>query len=351
MIGPNQKQSAAKDSIAIQSGGDTNINNGLSPIQMQEIIECIANQLPRYAAIATSVVEERLKTFEEKIIERFDKDEKSNNSAFEDPDFQHLLLEAQKAFSRSGDEKNADILIDLIAERSKESGRTRRALNINKAVEVASLLTDNEISELSVIFFVRMVKFGNIFNEPSLGVLLNSVIVPFVDRISRDNASYAYMESLGCGKLSLSTITFSSAMNQTYKHAVSVNSTLAEAADLIDSELLNAAVGAGIVQVKPNGRIFHTIPEAVPFRVALENCGLPTHQADSLFNLTSPKAAETSDLIQELVRFCPRIENIIEIWDNTDLCKFELSGVGTTIGYSNLKRETIFDGEIDIWVR
>lgn len=351
MIGPSQKQNTAKDSIAIQSGGDTNINNGLSANQMREIMECIADQLPRYAAIAASVVEERLKTFEEKIVQRFDKDPSTENRAFEDPDFQFLLLEAQKSFSRSGDENTAEILVDLISQRSKESSRTRRALNINKAVEVASQLTENEIAELAVIFCFRSVKFFYVLDERSLADYFNTKIVPFIDRISRETASYSYMESLGCGKISMGNISFDDVMRQSYPQATSVSPKIEQLTSQIEKDFIEDVIRAGLLRVSSTGKLLQVINNVGDFKIAIENCGLSSNQADDLFNMTAPTPFNSTHFIAELSELCPRIGEIMEIWDKTDLCRFELSGVGTSIGYFSLRRETDFDGDIDIWVK
>jgi hypothetical protein len=91
------------NSVAIQSGRDTTVNQGLSPADLRQIIETVAAQLPAYAAVAQEIVETRLKDFEERVLERFANPQTSRSDAFKDPDFQYLLSRAQHAYARSGD--------------------------------------------------------------------------------------------------------------------------------------------------------------------------------------------------------------------------------------------------------
>lgn len=88
MIG-GQNAKASDGSIIIQSSGDTVVN--VSKDDMKAVIEAIADQLPKFAAVASEIVERRLSTFEEKVMKRFEQVETSNVQAFADPDFQYLL--------------------------------------------------------------------------------------------------------------------------------------------------------------------------------------------------------------------------------------------------------------------
>src|SRR5229473_350490 len=146
-----QDQDVRGGSLAVQSGRDTVIQHGLSPAQMKEIMEAIASQLPGYAAVAREIVDERLRDFEQRVIGRFADTSSTRSEAFKDPDFQHVVIRAQNAYARSGDEQVRETLVDLIARRSMETDRTRLLLSLDEAVEKAALLTKNEFAELSFV--------------------------------------------------------------------------------------------------------------------------------------------------------------------------------------------------------
>jgi hypothetical protein len=67
----DQNQRAEGGTVAIQSGRDTTINQGITPKDMRQIIETLAAQMPAYAAIAAQIVDSRLKDFEDRIMDSF----------------------------------------------------------------------------------------------------------------------------------------------------------------------------------------------------------------------------------------------------------------------------------------
>jgi len=107
----NQRGDASGNSTIIQSGSDTNI--GFSAHDVKGIIASLADQMPKYAAMAAEIVESRLQTFEEKILQRFAQESEANAQAFSLPDFQYSVAQAQRVYCRFGEEVNVDLLINF----------------------------------------------------------------------------------------------------------------------------------------------------------------------------------------------------------------------------------------------
>ena len=93
----DQSQKVTGSSVAIQSGRDTTINQGLTATDMKQIIEAIASQHTAYAAVARELVDARLTNFEQRILERFANPNTARSEAFKDPDFQYTFSRAQIA--------------------------------------------------------------------------------------------------------------------------------------------------------------------------------------------------------------------------------------------------------------
>lgn len=350
MIGDKQRQESAEHSVAIQSGNDTTINTGLSTDQMRSIIECVADQLPKYAAIAATLVDGRLRDFEEKIIGRFGSDEKADTKAFEDPDFQYLLRGAQHAFARSGEADVAEQLTELIAERSKARGKTRKALSLNRAIETAPLLTENEIAELTLSFAIRRVCFNDTKSPQMLGQVLQNVIAPLIPAISTDESSYIYMESLGCGKISIGTYDLTRAISSNYREAMSHLPLLDSIIEPVDRTHIDSLIAAGLLSLTPEGGIIRAIQDEAKFAKAVETAGLSCERTIPVFNATQPRAYEKGEIVDALEPWCPSIQRLFETWDDGPLKNFDLSSVGVAIGFINLRRTCGFSGNIDIWL-
>ena len=119
----NQRQKTEKGAVAVQSARDTTI--GFSADDMLKIMEAQRQQIESFWAAGTEMVGQRLRDFEQKIIDRFIADQSVNRQAFADPDFQYLLFEALRAHARRGEDEMANLLVDMIAERSRVSGTNR----------------------------------------------------------------------------------------------------------------------------------------------------------------------------------------------------------------------------------
>jgi hypothetical protein len=259
-----QNQKVGHSSLAIQSARDTIVSQGITPDLMAEIIEAIGRQLPGYAAIAREIVDARLADFKNAILREIAQTEAVNPEAFKDPDFQYTLNRAQHAYARSGNKEIGEILVDLIARRSKIGTRDRRLLTLDAAVETAGTLTNNEFAELWMIFFLRYTSIvGTAADIEWVSRYLERHLNPFLEEISRELPSYLYIEAQQCGTMSASRWSLSDIVSTKYGGAFSAGFTLKDIELSLEGE-------ANITVIKPLTRQCFNNPEKVQFDVANE---------------------------------------------------------------------------------
>jgi hypothetical protein len=350
MIGDKQRQAVDVGGLAIQSGHDTTINAGLSTDQIRAIIECVADQLPKYAAIAATVVDARLKDFEDRVVSRMQTDSSANTKAFQDPDFQYLLRGAQHAYARSGDKEIAEHLTELIAERSKASSRTRKALSLNRAIETAPLLTENEIAELSIGFIIRRVLFGSLNTPQQMADVLRTHVDPFIDKVSNEDNSYIYMESLGCGKLSMGSCELARALGESYPWVLGELPEYNSFKDIGNSDTFNAIVNSGILNIDASGHVRQAIRDEEEFVQAVNRAGISSENVQQIFQATRPTTPTKDEVITKLEPFYANTRRLFETWDSTNMKSFELSSVGIIIGFISQTKSCGFAGDINVWV-
>lgn len=350
MTRTDQNQKVASSGIAIQSGGDTNISNGVSTEQIQEIIQTLSDQLPKYAAIAAGIVDQRLKEFEKRIIEKFEVDDQLNREAFCDPDFQFLLLESQKNYARSGDRDSLGLLEELLAERSKCAGASRQALTINRAVTIVPQLTCEEISILSISFAVKQVKLVNPYSLEIVGNFLKKAIDPFVDNFSDNYNAYKYIESVGCGVISMGEISLPNAIISTYDRLLRRGRDMADVArDAQDH--FEQLIGCGIFELR-SGFVHTNIDDPEQFKIAVENSGISLDEAQINSYLSSITSCQNLDQDEVIDRISEEYANFREIsdkWSFSEIKKLNLTSVGSAIGYMSLRRYVTLP-DIGIWV-
>jgi hypothetical protein len=351
MMLTKKDQNVDGSSIAIQSDGDVSINSGLTAAQMTAIMECVADQIPKYAAIARVIVDERLSDFKDRIVNKFEQDQTTNTYAFQDPDFQYLLQHSQHAYARSGEKNTSDLLIELIAERSKECASQRPSLILNRAVEVATQITQEEISALALIFLIRRVCYQSAKSPETLGASINHFVTPFLSEISIDQAPYLYLESLGCGKISMGQVGIVHALAEAYPEAVAQLRSLEELQTATSPEFARQLVDSGLIRLVGGGHmIIREINDQDAFTAAVNQCGLDNDKAAVAFNATQLQHPTSDQLAATLRPHSPSIDKLIEIWDKSDLKHFELSSTGLAIGYTAVKNRTYLKANINIWI-
>ena len=99
-----QRQRTGDDSVAIQSGNGTIIKVGLTEVEAHEIFQKLLDRevahFERLAhSLAHSIAVTRLDQFRTELLTRIQSLERSNLSAFADPDVQMLIDDAQRGYS------------------------------------------------------------------------------------------------------------------------------------------------------------------------------------------------------------------------------------------------------------
>jgi hypothetical protein len=346
-----QDQRVSEGGAAILSGRDTIVNQGLSPDDMRAIVESLSDQMPKLAQTAAALMEVRLESFKKEILERFEQDADTKREAFADPDFQHVLLDAQRAYARTGDTGTHGTLIDLIATRSSESTGSRRAFAINESIAIVSQLTRSEISELAFCFFVRNTQNSGVNNLESFCNNINHFIDEFLDDIEMDDQSYEYLVAQRCATLSMGEIRFTEIWRRVYPGLFMKG---------FSQEEVDQAVGG----YSPNLRsllvrsVFNPQnyqPCAISLDVWLrlrEDLSINETHRREFWEKAVATLADDTEILNRLRPLCPRVDEAIEKWNSSPMKSLELTTIGKTIGHARLSQVPAFGTpDLSIWIR
>ncbi len=145
-----QTQKAGDNSQLIQAG---TVIVGIDEKRAREIVdEKLNSVLKSFTAEATEEANKRNRLFEDSLIPRMIKE--NALSAFSDPSFQMLLIEAQKRAASTERKEDYDLLSELMVHRfEKGSNRTIRA-GISRAVEIVDQISDEALLAITVFHSV-----------------------------------------------------------------------------------------------------------------------------------------------------------------------------------------------------
>ena len=74
---------------------------------------------------------------------------------FGDPAFQFVLRKAQISAASSGEERDLDMLSELIVHRAEQNGNRERTLGISKAIEIIDQIPESSLIGLSSFYAIN----------------------------------------------------------------------------------------------------------------------------------------------------------------------------------------------------
>jgi hypothetical protein len=303
---------------------------------------------------AKQIVNARIEEFEKRFLQRFADGGDGQSEALADPDFLYMVKESQHAYLRSGDEGVRETLIDLIARRSRENKRNRLSLTLNDAVQKSAVLTSNEFAELSLCYLLKSVVHNRLGNMKEFADFYGKTLVPLLPDISREAASYQYLEAQSCATISaIGSTNVVGIFRSKYPGLFSQGFTKEQAENCFPKGRKQL--------VEETGLLLQCLNDATKLQVACLNKtqleafakdkGLTEAESSAIGALIDSTTLNGEDLVAHIEKHVPEVRQLIDLWNKTLLHRMNLTTVGIAIGHSNLVRLCKWDADLSIWIR
>lgn len=156
------EQTAGDNSTQVQAGTVNNYYNttttniiGIDEERARNICkEEYAIAKANWTQEAQGIAQERVIALEDKLIPKMQQHDETLK-IFGDPAFQFVLRKAQISAASSGEEKDLDILSELIVHRAEQNGNRERTLGITKAIEIIDQIPESCLIGLSTFYAIR----------------------------------------------------------------------------------------------------------------------------------------------------------------------------------------------------
>ena len=114
------------------------------------------------------------------------------------PDIRYDIIEAQKAYARFGNTEMAELLVDVLVQRTKAED-SFSSIVLNEALTVIPKLTKLQINILTVLYAIETISYVNPTNN-TIGTFYDTILSPFLDErlIPKNEHFYLYLQSCGC---------------------------------------------------------------------------------------------------------------------------------------------------------
>jgi hypothetical protein len=347
-----QDQRVDSGGQAVQAGRDIIIHKGMSPTEMSEIMIAMAKQLSAFSDDAEKRIEARLQDFRADILKEFARsDGKSDPDAFRDPDFQYLLIDAQKAYARSGDGALRGTLVDIIKRRSLEKEHNRIAITLDEAATKAPAMTGNEFAALSLVYIVRYTINNGINTFNAFCKYVVDQLMPFVPDITTEQASYWHIEAQSCGLIEMGEVQIYNVIKSQYAGVLGKGFDRQTLEQHLPDGQKNSLDGFIIPCVRDVSKFQ---PNAIRREIFLESTAgsnIEPQIINNVWNAFENTVPPQEALIAELAQHVPNAQRLFELWEKTPLKNLKLNTVGLAIAHANAVRVIGFDAPLAVWIK
>lgn len=315
---------------------------------MTEIMVAIAKTTSIFAREALETADARINEFRQEILKRFTEKGKANPEAFKDPDFQYLLGDAQEAVARAGDDAVRDTLVDIIAQRSLEKGRTRLAITLSEAATIAAKLTANEFATLSLSYLVRYTIHHAVTSPPALANYVEQMLLPLARDVAREQSSFWHLQAQSCANIEMGQVDLASVFRQQYGGVLGDGFTREQLESHLPEGKKSALDPFVIPCLNDPSRLQPAAINLNVFKTKAVPSGLNEGELTNvwgLFENTIP------DISERLSRMAPGSPLLFDIWANTPLKNLTLTSVGIAIAHANARRVTGLEAPLNIWIK
>lgn len=341
------KQEAGDQSVNLQAAGNIVVGVTYEDVRQIALDVYKANAI-ELAATAKQVAVARAEEITDKFLEELKDKNPSAVSQASRPDFQIALLEAQRAYAKTGDKELATVLVDLLVNRTKQDPRSLREIVLAESLQVVPRLTIAQINTISTIFLLRSSQDRSIAKLEQLGQWYDRYLAPVVSSLSKSETLYRHLVYSNAATQELGAINIAGIFKQTYPGLFTRGFDIVNMQDLIEKypDLKSVFQDAPL-------EVRKMLPSVTPdlLRSVLRNVNV-TDERDMERLIAAQKSDLMSDedVLRKLIEIRKGYETLADVWDHSSLKAMTLTSVGIAIGHANFQRLSGDQAPLTIWI-
>jgi hypothetical protein len=364
MFGKTQDQKVAENGVAVQVGESadgvnvTQTNNtqnvgtqtnhyGVTVEQVRAIAtDAFKADFYQLLGMAGDVATARAQKLCDDYLARIEKENAAALNQANNPDFRYALLTAQKAYARDGDQDLQKLLVELLVQRSRQQARNLEQIVLNEALEVASRITQEQLSALTICFVMRRVASATIHDFNEFLNFIDEHIQPYIANAKLSATSYSHLEYAGCGAIEMAEVSLADAFLQKYNG-------LWQKGFPPDDEVIASLNAQAFQLIRPSAHVpgwCEVVDASTEITKLLRDRLAPDgEQREKIESLLSRPRLTHNEIKERCIHSRPYMETLFDFWDNTNAKHFIPSSVGIAIAHANIQRTTKL-GPLSIWV-
>ena len=351
-----QSQSVEHSSTAIQAGGHVVvISAGVSASEARQIaLDVFHANLMEFRGEALAIARQRGEEITEKFLEKLSRENLAGLSQARSPDFQDAMFAVQKEYAKAGDKELGDLLVDLLVDRTKVESRSILQIVLNESINTAPKLTSAQTATLSIIFFLRYVRWSNgVENIKDLVEKITGAVRPVASTFSISNSTFNHLAFTGCGSSLPMVQTLENIFSLTYPGLFTLGFDKAT----LDAAEISPAAASEMVMPCLNDPTRYQVAALNKdvFESKVLSCSLGEDEKGRLLALCGEGVMPHDVVRSKLLKQAPFLDCVFASWNHSDgkncaLGQFQLTSVGMAIGHANIKRHIGEFASLAIWI-
>jgi len=348
-------QSGGDQSINMQAGGAITI---IQPSISAEDVIAIArmaaeSQFDELVDKAGELATERaVHLVMDKLIPELRRQNPEGIWTFGDPDVQFAMMSAQRAYARSGDENMADILVDILVERTRETQRSIRQLALTESLEVAAKLTTDQLSALTLVWLITYSRFEIDLSVSAFQEQVRRQVRPFLETLKVSQSVFQHLEYAGCGSISQAYRSLEGSLGAVYPGifgrgfnrpmvATMFGGLIPDYIEYFITECLHDADEVQIGMMSED-----------ELRAVAAARGVKTGEVELLVQLLNTELLDYDSMVDVFADGDSELVKFRTTWNTSGLAYMTLTTVGMVIAHANFRRVTgASAGPLETWIQ
>lgn len=347
MMFEKQVQSVAPGGIAIQADGSVQV--GLSYEATRQLaLDVYHANFPTLVSEAAGLARARAEELTDKFLTRLVHENPTGFNQATQPDFQNALLNAQRDHACAGDAELADLLVDLLVDRTKRGSRDVLRLVLDEALKTAPKLTEQQLAVLAVAFVV-----GYTRSQANTWVgcvdWMTRHIVPTLEHAAITKSTLSHLQFTGCVTSNgVRQVDLAPGMFPEYGGFFQTGFT--------DDELLAQGLSENAAKyIKPlvgkPGLNWVAVARARDIESLLISGELSNEDALKLRELLTGHSQSLEEFRAQVLTDMPFMQRVFDMWSKEELGGVALTSVGMAIGHAYVKKSVKNEfAHLSVWI-
>ena len=214
---------------------------------------------------------------------------------------------------------------------------------------LAETVTEAQLAALTLIFLLRNTRNHGVVSRQTLGQYIKEYLCPFLEVAARSNADFLHLVYLGCGTISIGSMTVQQWIKGNYPWLLYAGFTEEQALGLLDGA--QPAVALFRKWEDDDSRFVLAAGTRENFvEAAVTKAVISESLAAKIFDAQNKKLLPDKEAARIVAESHVDGDGLVQWYEQTPAKSFNITSVGIALAWANIKVKTGVEMDLSIWL-